>query len=87
MFKSKFKYDGSIDKFEARLVAKFYSQKEGLHYEDTFAPVVKINTIRFMIALATKHNWNLQQMEVKSTILIGELKEEVYFEQPKGFVK
>ena len=75
-----------IDKYKARLVAKGYSQKEGIDYKDTFAPVDKLNTIRVRIALATKHNWKIHQLDVKSSFLNGDLKEEVYLVQPEGFV-
>ena len=86
LFKYKFNADGSIDKYKARLVAKGYSKKEGLDYENTFAPVEKMNTIRLMIALSTKKNWQLHQLDVKSTFLNGDLEEEVYIEQPEGFL-
>ena len=87
MFKSKFKTNGSIDKYKATLVESGYSQKEGIDYEDTFAPVAKLNTIRVMIALATQHNWKIHQLDVNSTFLNGDLKEEVYLDQPEGFIK
>jgi hypothetical protein len=87
LYKSKFKADSSIDKYKARLVAKGYSQKERIDYEDTFAPIAKLNTIRVLIALATKNNWKLHQLDVKSAFLNGDLKEEVYLVQPEGFVK
>jgi hypothetical protein len=86
LFKYKFNVDGSIDKYKAILVSKGYSQKQGIDYENTFSPVVKMNTIRLMIALATKNNWQLHQLEVKLAFLNGELKEEVYLVQPEGFV-
>ena len=82
LYKSKFDIDGSIDKHKARLVAK-----EGIDYEDTFAHVAKLNTIRIMITLATKYNWKMHQLDVKSAFLNGELKEEVYLVQPEEFVK
>jgi len=56
LFKLKFKADGSIDKHKARLVEKGYSSKEGIDFEETFSPVSKLNTIRLIIALATKHH-------------------------------
>eukprot|EP00253_Pinus_taeda_P023259 PITA_23259 len=87
LYKTKFDADGRIDKYKARLVAKGYSQKEGIDYEDTFAPVAKMNTIIIMIALATKYDWKLHQLDVKSAFLNGDLKEEIYLVQPEGFVK
>ena len=75
LYKTKYNADESVDKYKARLVAKGYSQKEGIDYEDTFAPVVKLNTIRVMIALATQHNWKIHQLDVKSAFLNGDLKE------------
>jgi hypothetical protein len=59
LYKSKFKEDVSIDKYKERLVAKGYSQKEGIDYEDTFSHVAKLNTIGVLISLATKHNWKI----------------------------
>ena len=56
LFKSKLKDDGNIDKFKGRLVAKGYSRQEGIDFEETYAPVAKLNTIRLLVALDTKHN-------------------------------
>ena len=69
------------------MVAKCYSQREGIDYVETFALVAKLNTIRMMIALSTKHHWSLHQLDVKSAFLNGELKEEVYLKQPEVFIK
>ena len=69
LYKSKFNANGSIDKHKARLVAKGYSQKEGIDYEDPFAPVAKLNTIRIMIAFATKQNRKMHQLDVKFAFL------------------
>ena len=87
MYKTKFNADGSIDKYKARLVAKGYSQQERIDYEDTFALVAKLNTIQVLIALATKNNWKIHQLDVKSAFLNGDLKEEVYLTQLEGFIK
>jgi hypothetical protein len=66
-------------------VAKGFSQKEGIDYEETFSPTTKWNTIRMVINLVAQHGWTLHQMDVKSDFLDGDLKEEVYMTQPPRF--
>ena len=83
LFKSKLKAYGSIGKFKTRLVAKGYSHWEAIDFEETYAPVAKLNTIILLVALATKHNSRIHQLDVKSAFLNGDLKEEVYLVQPK----
>ena len=86
IFKRKMKADGSIDKYKARLVVKGYRQTEGIDYFDTYSPVTRITSIRLIIALAALYNLEIHQMDVKTAFLNGELNEEIYMEQPEGFV-
>ena len=86
IFKKKMKADGSIDKYKARLVINGYKQKEGLDYFDTYSPVTRISSIRMLIAIAAIHNLEIHQMDVKTTFLNGDLDEEIYMEQPEGFI-
>ncbi|KAL2231172.1 UNVERIFIED_CONTAM: Retrovirus-related Pol polyprotein from transposon TNT 1-94 [Sesamum indicum] len=86
IFKRKLKPDGTIDKFEARLVAKGFKQKEGIDYFDTYSPVARLTTIRVLIELASVYNLPIHQMDVKTAFLYGELEEEIYMDQPEGFV-
>ena len=86
IFKRKMKADGSIDKYKARLVVKGYRQKEGLDYFDTYSPVTRITSIRMLIAIAAINNLEIHQMDVKTAFLNGDLEEEIYMEQPEGFV-
>jgi hypothetical protein len=76
---------GVVIRNKAQLVAKGYSQVEGLDFGETYAPVARLEPIRILLAYATYHGFKLYQMDVKSAFLNGPIKEEVYVEQPLGF--
>jgi Reverse transcriptase (RNA-dependent DNA polymerase) len=78
---------GEVERYKARLVAKGYKQKAVIDYEEVFAPVARMETIRLLISLAAQNKWSIFQMDVKSAFLNGVLEEEVYIEQPSGYVK
>ncbi|KAK4411578.1 Retrovirus-related Pol polyprotein from transposon RE1 [Sesamum angolense] len=86
IYKTKLNADGSIQKHKARLVAKGYSQLPGIDYTETFAPVARLDTIRALIAIAANKKWKIYQMDVKSAFLNGYIDEEIYVEQPQGFI-
>jgi hypothetical protein len=74
-----------VTRNKARLEAKGYSQVKGLDFDETYAPVARLESIRILLAYATHHGFKLYQMDVKSAFLNGPIKEEVYVEQPPGF--
>jgi hypothetical protein len=87
VYKTKLNENGEIDKHKARLVVKGYKQQHGIDYDEVFAPVVRHDTIRLVISLAAQHTWPIFQMDVKSAFLNGDLEEQVYVDQPSGYVK
>jgi len=87
IFKTKLNADRSINKHKARLVVKGYSQKLGIEFTETFAPVSRLDTIKLLLALAAQNGWHIFQLDVKSAFLNGVLNEEIYVEQPDGFEK
>ncbi|GJX97819.1 zinc finger, CCHC-type containing protein [Tanacetum coccineum] len=86
IFKRKLKVDGTTKKFKVRLVIQGFRHKSGIDYFDTYAPVARISTIRLLIAMASIHNLIIHQIDVKIAFLNGELDEEVYMNQPQGFI-
>ena len=86
VFKVKHTSDGKVERFKGRLVAKGYAQKYGIDYEETFSPVVRFSSIRSLLAFAVQNDMLIHQMDVVSAFLHGNLSEEIYMEQPDGYV-
>ena len=87
VFTVKYKSNGSIDRYKTRLVAQGFSQIYGINYEETFAPMTKLNSIRMLLSLTINLDWELFQLDIKNAFLNGELEEEIYMKIPLGLEK
>jgi hypothetical protein len=86
VYRNKYKSDGSCDKPKSSLVAKAFTQKEGIGYNETFARTTKWDIICALLALVSHNRWNIHHMDVKIAFLNEDLKENVYVSQLEGFV-
>ena len=86
VYKVKTGADGSVERYKARMVAQGYTQMFGNDYNETFCPVVRMESLRSLIALSVQFGLQLHQVDVTTAFLNGELEEEVYMQQPRGFV-
>ena len=82
----KYRPDGSVDRYKARLVVKGYTQTYDVDYFETFSPVARLNFIRILFSVVVNIEWPLFQLDVENAFLYGDLKEQVYMEQPPGIL-
>ena len=85
VLKNKMNEQGEVIRNKARLIWKGYSQQEGIDYEETYAPIARMEAVKMFLAYATNKNFEVYQMDVKLAFLNGEIEEEVYIEQLEGF--
>jgi hypothetical protein len=84
VFKVKRLADSSVDKFKARFVAQGFSQRPGFDFDETYASIVRFNSLRLLLTITAVQGWRPQQVDVKSTYLYGDLDEEIFMTLPEG---
>ena len=82
----KMNVEGKVEKYKAQLVAKGYSQVPRIDFGDIFSLVAKVTSIRLLLSVAAAFDFKVEQMDVKTTFLHGDLEEEIYMKKPEGFV-
>ena len=87
VYKVKTGRDGAVERYKARLVAQGFNQRQGADYDETFCPVVRMESFRTLVALSTQHNLELHHVDVTTAFLNGVLEEEVFMRQPEGYTK
>jgi len=86
LFQMKYNFDGSLERYKARLIAAENHQRAGVNFHDTFAPVVCPATFHLIVSLTITHHWPIRRLDVKNAFLHGILTEKVYMCQPPGFI-
>ncbi|KAH9704808.1 hypothetical protein KPL70_011615 [Citrus sinensis] len=87
IYKRKRGVDGMVETFKARLVVKWFTQKEGIDYEETFSPIAILKSIRILLSITVVLDYEIWQMDVKIAFLNGHLEEDIYMQQPNGFIQ
>src|ERR1700753_933370 len=85
VFRNKRKEHGEISHYKARLVAQGFTQRPGIDFDEIYAPVVRYDSLRLLLALAVQNGWKPVQLDVKAAFLYGQLDEEIYMELPHGY--
>jgi hypothetical protein len=87
IYRTKSATDGQINIYKSRLVAKGFQKVHGIDYDETFSPIVNMDSIHLALAIAVAKGWEVHQMDVKNAFLYGDLSEEIYMEHPQGFMQ